>query len=136
MQQRLLRVLNRIRRFFDAGNLIRAIVALILAFTLWAWVTAEQDPEIGRTIPSVQVSAINVPKNMQIVGDLPHVEIRLQGPQSKIQALETGQVQAVVDLGSVKQPGTVTVDVDVTAAEPYSRAQHHARAKSTCNSIR
>ncbi len=115
MQQRLLRVLNRIRRFFDAGNLIRAIVALILAFTLWAWVTAEQDPEISRTIPSVQVTATHVPKSMQVVGDLPHVEIRLEGPQSKLQSLETGQIQAVVDLGSVKQPGTVSADVQITA---------------------
>lgn len=114
MQRRLLRVLNRIRRFFDAGNLVRAIVALILAFSLWAWVTAEQDPEITRTIPSVQVTAQHVPKNMQVVGDLPRVEIRLEGPQSKIQALETGQIQAVVDLSSVKQPGKTTQSVSVT----------------------
>ena len=114
MQRRLQRVLNRIRRFFDAGNLVRAIVALILAFSLWAWVTAEQDPEITRTIPSVQVTAQQVPKNLQIVGELPRVEIRLEGPQSKIQALETGQVQAVVSLDSVKQPGQATLSVDVT----------------------
>ncbi len=114
MQRRIQRVLNRIRRFFDAGNLVRAIVALILAFSLWAWVTAEQDPEITRTIPSVQVTAQQVPKNLQIVGELPRVEIRLEGPQSKIQALETGQIQAVVSLDSVKQPGKATLNVDVT----------------------
>jgi YbbR domain-containing protein len=115
MQRRLLRVLNRIRRFFDAGNLVRAIVALILAFSLWAWVTAEQDPEITRTIPSVQVTAEHVAKNMQVVGDLPHVEIRLEGPQSKIQTLETGQIRAFVDMSSVKQPGKVALDVQVDA---------------------
>lgn len=114
MQRRLLRALNRIRRFFDAGNLVRAIVALILAFSLWAWVTAEQDPEITRTIPSVQVTAQNVPKNLQVVGDLPRVEIRLEGPQSKIQSLETGQIQATIDVSSVKQPGSATLTVDVS----------------------
>ncbi len=114
MPRRLRLVLNKIRRFFDAGNLVRAIVALILAFSLWAWVTAEQDPEITRTIPSVQVTAQHVPKTLQVVGDLPHVEISLEGPQSKIQGLETGQIQATIDLSSVKQPGQVSLDVDVT----------------------
>ena len=113
MPRRLRLVLNKIRRFFDAGNLVRAIVALILAFSLWAWVTAEQDPEITRTIPSVQVTAQHVTKTLQVVGDLPHVEISLEGPQSKIQGLETGQIAATVDMSSVKQPGKVTLQVDV-----------------------
>ncbi len=113
MRRRLLRVLNRIRRFFDAGNLIRAIVALILAFSLWAWVTAEQDPEITRTIPAVQVTAQHVPKNLQVVGDLPRVEIRIEGPQSKLQTLDSSQIEATVDLSSVKQPGQVSLSVNV-----------------------
>lgn len=114
MQRRLLLALNRIRRFFDAGNLIRAIVAVILAFTLWAWVTAEQDPEITGTFNTVHVTAEHVPSDMQVVGSLPTVQITLEGPQSKIRPLDPStQIQATVDLGSVKKPGQVTLGVSV-----------------------
>jgi len=115
MPLRRLHVLTSIRRFFDTGNLLRAVVALILAFALWAWVTAEKDPEITRTIPSVQVTVKEPSKSLQVVGDLPRVEIRLQGPQSQIQSLETGDIQADIDLSSIKRAGVATLGVDVIA---------------------
>ena len=115
MPLRRLRVLIRIRRFFDTGNLVRALVAVILAFSLWAWVTAEKDPEITRTIPSIQVTVKHASKSLQVVGDLPHVEIRLQGPQSEIQSLQTGDIEADIDLGAVNHPGVVSLGVSVSA---------------------
>jgi YbbR domain-containing protein len=95
--------------------LVRAFVAIILAFSLWAWVTAEKDPEITRILPAVQVTVKHPSKTLQVVGTLPSVEIRVQGPQSKIQSIENGDVEAAIDLSSVKQSGSVPLDVDVSA---------------------
>ena len=98
MHARRQRVLTRIRQFFDRANVARLIVAFVLAFALWAWVTAQTDPEVSRTIPQVPVTAVNVAPGFRVGSDLQPVEVHLQGAQSRIQAMETGTVRAVVDL--------------------------------------
>lgn len=105
--------LDRLRSFFRTGNLFRFLIALILAFLLWAWVTSENDPEITRTIPEVQIALENAPPDLEIVGQVPTVEIRLQGPRSRIQFLETDSIQAVIDLSDISDPGTYTLPVEV-----------------------
>src|SRR5687767_10295719 len=113
----------KIRKFFDTGNLFRTVVAIILAFSLWAWVTSESDPEITRTISQVQVTARNAPSGLEVVGQVPMVEVRLQGARSRIQPIETGSVTAHIDLGDIESPGTVTLPVEVEApAEVRVRA--------------
>lgn len=108
-------MLTSLRQFLDTGNLFRFILALILAFALWAWVTSEQDPEISKVLPAVPVVATNVPEGFVVVGTLGTVEIRLQGPRSRINALEEGDVRATVDLSDIEEPGLhqVRVSVDV-----------------------
>lgn len=103
----------RLRNFFDRGNLVRFLVSLILAFALWAWVTAQNDPEITRTIPAVPVTEANLTGSLTVVGPLPTVQILLAGPRSVVQPLETGTVSATVDLHDVTQPGTYTRTVQV-----------------------
>lgn len=105
MQERLPHVLTNVRHFLDTGNLVRFLFALILAFALWAWVTAENDPEIQKTLPAVPVVVTNVPPGMRVVGALGTVEMQLQGPRSRINAVETGSVQATVDLKDITEPG-------------------------------
>jgi len=104
-----------LRQFLDTGNLFRFILALILAFALWAWVTNEQDPEISKVLPAVPVVATDVPDGFAVIGTLGTVEIRLQGPRSRINALEEGAVRATVDLSDIEEPGLhqVRVSVDV-----------------------
>lgn len=104
---------SRLRRFFDTGNVVRFLVALILAFAFWAWVTNATDPEITRTIPAVQVTQVNLPTDLQVVGSLPTVEVGLEGPRSRILSPETGAVVAEVDLNDVTQPGTYSRPVQV-----------------------
>jgi YbbR domain-containing protein len=101
------------RRFFHTGNLLRFIVALVLAFALWAWVTYENDPEITRTIASLPVQTSNLSADLEVVGELPVVDVHLQGPQSILQPMERESVQAIVDLGDIVEPGEHEVEVDV-----------------------
>src|SRR5690606_14847616 len=93
MERGLQPVLTRLRQFLDTGNLFRFILALILAFALWAWVTSEQDPEISKVLPAVPVVATDVPDGFTVIGTLGTVEIRLQGPRSRINALAEGAVR-------------------------------------------
>ena len=117
MHARRQRVLTRIRQFFDRANVARLIVAFVLAFALWAWVTAQTDPEVSRTIPQVPVTAVNVAPGFRVGSDLQPVEVHLQGAQSRIQAMETGTVRALIDLSEIDQPGTYTIPVKVEAPD-------------------
>lgn len=117
MQLELQATWNRVRRFLGTGSLVRFLVALILAFALWAWVTSENDPETERAIPAVQVSVEGLPQSLEVVGPLPTVAIRLQGPQSRVLPLESTRIQATVDLSDVNQPGSYTRTVEVDAPE-------------------
>lgn len=92
---------------------MRFLVSLILAFALWAWVTAQNDPEITRTIPAIPVEQANLVGTLTVVGPLPTVQILLAGPRSRVQPLESGTVTATVDLHDVTQPGTYTRSVQV-----------------------
>lgn len=107
----------RIRRFFDRGNIARAIVSLILAFMLWAWVTAESNPQVTRLVGGIQVSAIHLSNQLEVTSQLPTVDIRVEGPRSELNALDPLRIQATVDLGSVKQPGTVSPPVHVSVPD-------------------
>lgn len=89
----------------DNGNLVRFLVALILAFAFWAYVTNMNDPETSRTIPAVSVSAIHVPSGLRVIGPLDTVEIRFEGPRSQVNALGSGEINAYVDLKGVDLKG-------------------------------
>ncbi|HEU5422891.1 MAG TPA: CdaR family protein [Nitrolancea sp.] len=104
----------RLRHFFDRGNIARAVVSLILAFLLWAWVTAENNPQVNRLVGGIQVSSVNLSDQLQVESQLPTVDIRLEGPRDELNALDPLRIQVTVDLGDVKQPSTVTVPVHVT----------------------
>jgi YbbR domain-containing protein len=103
------------RRAFHTANLLRFVVALVLAFALWAWVTYENDPEVSRTIVSLPVQTLNLNPDLEIVGELPVVDLHLQGPQSVLQPMERDNVQAVVDLAAIEEPGAHEVEVEVSS---------------------
>jgi YbbR domain-containing protein len=105
--------LDRVREFADAGNLARFLAALILAFALWAWVTNEQDPEISKTIPSIPVAAVNLPPGLQIVGQLPTVEVSVEGPESVIRNVGSGSIIVQADLRLLRVPDTYQVPLGV-----------------------
>lgn len=99
----------------DNGNLVRFLVALILAFAFWAYVTNMNDPETSRTIPAVSVSATHVAGGLHVLGPLDTVEIRFEGPRSQVNALASGEINAYVDLQQVKKPGSYFLTVHADA---------------------
>ncbi|MFN3336416.1 MAG: YbbR-like domain-containing protein [Thermomicrobium sp.] len=109
---RLARMRERLRHAWDSfrpalrrENVARLVIALALAFGLWAWVEVTNDPEIQRTISNIPVIPQNLPETLVVTSDVPTVTVRIQGAQSRVQALESGAIQATVDLHDVDAPG-------------------------------
>lgn len=109
---RLARMRECLRRAWDSfrpalrrENVARFVIALALAFGLWAWVEVTNDPEIQRTISNIPVIPQNLPETLVVTSDVPTVTVRIQGAQSQVQALESGAIQATVDLHDVNAPG-------------------------------
>lgn len=113
MRARLLRAWDNLRPTIRRENVARLIVAVALAFALWAWVEATNDPETQRTISNIPVIPANLPPSLVVTSELPTVTVRIQGAQSRVQALESGAIQAMVDLGDVTEPGIYTRRVHV-----------------------
>lgn len=105
MRERLRRAWDNLRPGLRRENLARFVLALTLAFGLWAWVEATNDPEIQRTISNIPVLPQNLPETLIVTSDVPTVTVRIQGAQSQVQALESGVIQATVDLHDVDAPG-------------------------------
>lgn len=105
--------LDRVRQFSDTGNLVRFLAALMLAFALWSWVTYQRDPQISRAIPSVPIAVQNLSPGMEIAGQLPSVEVWIEGPESILGNFGSGNVVAQVNLEDKRQPGVYMVPVEI-----------------------
>ena len=84
----------------------RLALAFVLAFGLWAWVEATNDPETQRTISNVPVLPRGLSPQLVVTSELPTVTVRIQGAQSRVQSFESGAIQAWIDLRDVDSPGT------------------------------
>jgi len=96
----------------SSGVMSRAILAVVLAFGFWAWVTNNSDPDRSRDFPNVSVTPINQPEGLAVSDPTPPtVTITIWGPRSVVNSpsLEAG-IAAVIDLKDVK-PGTQKVPV-------------------------
>lgn len=113
MRRRLQPALASVRRFLDTGNFLRFLVALVLAFGLWAWVTYENDPETTRTLGGVDVTLENLESDLEVVGEPPVVDVTVQGPQSIVAPLERESVDAWVEMENVDSTGEYEPDVEV-----------------------
>jgi len=113
MRARLLRAWDNLRPTLRRENVARFVIAFALAFALWAWVEATNDPETQRTISNIPVIPENLPQQLVVTSDLPTVTVRIQGAQSRVQALESGAIQATLDLRDIEEPGLYTRPVRV-----------------------
>lgn len=102
-------------------NVVRYLLSFVLAFTLWAWVTAQRDPEQTYRANQLAITIVNLAPGLDIVGSLPAVDVRLEGPRSIIQTIDTGSIQAVVDLSGADQPGRYERAVRVEAPDGLRR---------------
>jgi len=90
-----------IRRFFLENWPIK-LASLLLAVTLWFYVTSKGKTELSLTVP---LELRNIPQNMAVVGDVPAtIEVRLQGQERALRDIATGKkVVGTVDLGRGKE---------------------------------
>ena len=116
-------MIDRLRRVLDAGNAARLLASFVLAFTLWAWVTVQSDPERTLTLTNVAVSVENLPTGLEIVGPLKSIDLTLKGPQSIIARTDASNTAAVVDLSDVTQPGRYQERVKVRRPAGLRRAE-------------
>ena len=85
-----------IRRLFLENWPIK-LASLVLAVTLWIYVTSKGKTEISLTVP---LELRNIPRDMAVVGDVPGtIEVRLQGQERELRDIAAGKkVVGTVDL--------------------------------------
>jgi YbbR domain-containing protein len=89
-------------------NLGAKLVSLALAVGLWLVVSRDPVAEVGVEVP---IEFHHIPDNLEISSEnIPRAQIRVRGPERIIHRLQTSDVHAEVDLGSVK-PGERTFDL-------------------------
>ena len=84
------------------------VFATALAVLLWLTVAGDPIAERGLRVP---LEFENVPDSVEILGNPPEtVEVRLRGSSAVLRRLETGDVAAIIDLGS-ERPGNRLFDM-------------------------
>jgi YbbR domain-containing protein len=100
-----------------SSDLVRLASSLVLALLLWGWVTTREDPEQTRTYSNVAVEVGELGENLVVVSAPPNAQIRLRGPRSVMEDVESTEVTAHLDLDGIDETGTYNVDVVVSAPD-------------------
>ena len=91
------------------------LLALVLAMSLWVYVTDQDNPERTVRVPgAVPLETVNVPPDQAVFPPLDQsVTVRVRGPEGLVDGLEPEDFRATVDLADVaSQEVTVPVRVD------------------------
>jgi YbbR domain-containing protein len=91
----------------------RLLLSLALAIGLWGWVTATGDPETTRRFPSIPITVEGLRDGFVLVGEVGSAEVSVTGPRSAIEDLVSTQIEALIDLDQIAEPGTYPVRVQV-----------------------
>jgi YbbR domain-containing protein len=108
-------VRQQTNRPVSSGVVSRAVLAVVLAFGFWAWVTNNNDPDRRRDFPAIPVTQTNLPDGLSVTDFSPQtVTVSIWGPRSVVinPSLQAGNFAATIDLKDVK-PGTSQVPVHV-----------------------
>jgi YbbR domain-containing protein len=108
-------VRQQTNRPMSSGVVSRAVLAVVLAFGFWAWVTNNNDPDRRNDFPAIPVTPNNLPANLSITDFSPQVvTVSIWGPRSIVtnRSLQAGNFAATIDLKDAK-PGTTQVPVHV-----------------------
>ncbi len=114
----------------SSGVVSRALLAVVLAFGFWAWVTNSNNPDRRRDFDNVPVTRINLPDGLSIIDYTPQtVIVSIWGPRSVVSnpTLAAGNVSASIDLKDVK-PGTQEVPIHVQSDLPDLRKKSASSA--------
>jgi YbbR domain-containing protein len=102
---------NELKSRITQAGLIRLISSIVLAFILWGFVTASEDPERTREYSNIPIDASGLPADLEIVGSLPNATATLTAPESVIARIRTDEVGAKLDVEHIDGPGTYSVPV-------------------------
>ena len=106
-----------------AGDILTTIgsflLALVLAIAIWTNASQAQDPVQTRFL-EVPLEFVGLPSGAVMVDADPRqqVQIRLEGPDSVLQALTPEDFAATADLSDVPSGETVSVEIVVTGSRP------------------
>ena len=115
--------MNRLLARPSRASLLRLLASVGLALILWAWVTTLRDPETTRSFSAVPVTPTNLDDSLVIVNSTGEAQVRITGPESIVDGVSSGQIQAILDLEDIDDPGTYSLDVIVDAPEDVWRTQ-------------
>lgn len=109
--------LSRLR--MSSATALRLLASIALALLLWGWVTLQQDPLTTRYYPNVGLEAAELEDNLQLVGTLDDVAIRvgLEGPRSVVRDVRADEIRPHLDLGAIDGAGTYTVPIEISAPD-------------------
>ncbi len=101
------------------SNWVAKIIAIVLAFGLWAFVvnTGYRSAVLPESVPVV---ARDVPQTLALASSLPSVQIEVFAPTASFQRLKTGDIQAFVNAAGLSA-GTHQVEIKVVADDPNVR---------------
>jgi YbbR domain-containing protein len=94
-------------------NVGLASLSIVLAFTMWIFVTDTQDPTRSGVLPfELPVEAVNVPGDLALAGSPVNVRVRVEIAEDEWNSLSPADFESTVDLDGL-QAGTYDLEVRV-----------------------
>jgi YbbR domain-containing protein len=106
--------LTRLRQAVDTSTLLRLLLAFLLSFGLWVYVTVRNNPETSVPLNSRLVEPRGLPSGAVLMTPLPAVDIRLTGPESLVNQ-PSRQPVYYIDLANVQTAAKQRVPIQVDA---------------------
>ncbi len=88
-------------------NIGEKLLALVIGFLLWNYVTSQGYVELTLKVP---VEFVNLPENVEVVGVPSHVEVRVEGAPWAVKRLGPGDVKVQVLVKDVSS-GSKTIEL-------------------------
>lgn len=98
-------------RFFKQ-NLTYRIISLLIAVTLWLWVTTESNPTQEKVL-EVPLETENLAENLMVAQIPDSIKVRIEGRENVVEDITSRDINAIVNLAGANV-GVNTTPVEVT----------------------
>lgn len=104
-------------------NFALKLISVIIAIILWLIAIREQNPEVTRNYDNVPVKIVNEDKfeenGLTLVDDIPgEVNISVIGRVRDLEKINVGQLQGILDLSEVSEPGEYRLLININGLPP------------------